>query len=142
MLRGGRRGPSGHADFECRRADRAKPTPYPNAWRIRELTLAAIPLGTTKMIYAMTMLALGWFWAGLDAETMRSLTFLTLVLGGQATNLVLREREHVWRSRPGGVLLAAMAVAAAVATTFAGRGGAGSWCRCRAGCCSRFMERP
>ena len=106
----------------ARAGDRAKPTPYPNAWRIRELTLAAIPLGATKLIYAMTVLALGWFRVGLDAETMRSLTFLTLVLAGQATSLVLREREHVWQSRPGGVLLAAMAVAVAVATIFAGMG--------------------
>jgi H+-transporting ATPase len=28
-----------------RAADRAKPTPYPNAWRVRNLTLTAFPLG-------------------------------------------------------------------------------------------------
>lgn len=106
----------------ARAGDRAKPTPYPNAWRIRELTLAALPLGAVKLAYAMTILALGWFWLRLDAETMRSLTFLTLVLAGQATSLVLRERDHVWQSRPAAILLAAMAIAAAVASGFAWAG--------------------
>ncbi|HMN71841.1 MAG TPA: HAD-IC family P-type ATPase [Rhodoblastus sp.] len=103
----------------ARAGDRAKPTPYPNAWRIRELTLAALPLGAVKLAYAMTILALGWFRLKMDAEAMRSLTFLTLVLAGQATSLVLRERDHVWRSRPAAVLLWAMATAAAIATSFA-----------------------
>ncbi|HEY0315149.1 MAG TPA: HAD-IC family P-type ATPase [Sphingomonas sp.] len=106
----------------ARAGDRAKPTPYPNAWRIRELTLAALPLGAVKLAYAMTILALGWFWLGLGAEPMRSLTFLTLVLAGQATSVVLRERDHVWHSRPAPVLLWAMAIAAGVATIFAWAG--------------------
>ncbi len=106
----------------ARAGDRAQPTPYPNAWRIRELTLAALPLGAVKLAYAMAILALGWFWLGFDADRMRSLTFLTLVLAGQATGVVLRERDHVWRSRPAAILLAAMAAAAAVATGFAWAG--------------------
>ncbi|MGY6250728.1 HAD-IC family P-type ATPase [Bosea thiooxidans] len=106
----------------ARAGDRAKPTPYPNAWRIRELTFAALPLGAVKLAYAMTILALGWFWLRLDTDTMRSLTFLTLVLAGQATSLVLRERDHVWHSRPAAILLAAMAIAAVVATSFASAG--------------------
>jgi len=106
----------------ARAGDRAKPTPYPNAWRIRELTLAALPLGAVKLIYAMTILALGWFWLRLDTETMRTLTFLTLVLAGQVTGLVLRERNHVWHSRPAPVLLWAASTAAWVASAFAWQG--------------------
>ncbi|QKC95220.1 HAD family hydrolase [Mesorhizobium sp. NZP2298] len=113
---------TGDIAMMARAGDRAKPTPYPNAWRIRELTLAALPLGAVKLTYAMTILALGWFWLRFDAETMQSLTFLTLVLAGQATSLVLRERDHVWQSRPAAVLLGAIAIAAAVATTFAWAG--------------------
>ena len=106
----------------ARAGDRAKPTPYPNAWRIRELTLAALPLGAVKLTYAMLVLAFGWFVLKFDPETMRTLTFLTLVLAGQATSLVLREREHVWQSRPAAILIAAMAAAAIVATSFAAAG--------------------
>ncbi len=53
---------------------------------------------------------------------MRSLTFLTLVLAGQTTGLVLRAWGHAWRSRPAMVLLAAVAAAAALASVFAGAG--------------------
>jgi H+-transporting ATPase len=106
----------------ARAGDRATPTPYPNAWRTGELTLAALPLGAVKLAYAMAVLALGWFWLRLDVETMRSLTFLTLVLAGQATNLVLREHDHVWHSRPAAILVVAMIAAAALATAFAWAG--------------------
>lgn len=113
---------TGDIAMMARAGDRAEPTPYPNAWRIRELTLAAIPLGAVKLAYAMTILAFGWFWLKLDTESMRSLTFLTLVLAGQATSLVLRERDHVWHSRPAPVMIGAMATAAIVATSFAWAG--------------------
>jgi H+-transporting ATPase len=106
----------------ARAADRAKPAPYPNAWRIRELVLVALPLGAVKLAYVMGVLALGWFQLHLDAEAMRSLTFLTLVLASQTTGLVLRARGHVWRSRPAMVLLAAIAAAAALASVFAWAG--------------------
>jgi H+-transporting ATPase len=106
----------------ARAADRAEPTPYPNAWRIRALVLVALPLGTVKLGYVMGVLALGWFRLALAPEAMRTLTFLTLVLAGQVTGLVLRERGHIWHSRPAAVLLAAMATAAALASAFAWRG--------------------
>ncbi|OZI67407.1 hypothetical protein CAL28_03570 [Bordetella genomosp. 11] len=106
----------------ARAGDRATPTPYPNAWRIRELTLAAIPLGAVKLAYAMSILALGWYWLKFDTGAMRSLAFLTLVLAGLATGMILRERGHVWRSRPSPLFLAASAASASVATAFAWRG--------------------
>jgi H+-transporting ATPase len=112
----------GDIPMMARAADRAKPTPYPNAWRIRELVLVALPLGTVKLTYVMAVLAYGWFRLNLNAEMMRSLTFLTLVLAAQTTGLVLRAHDHVWRSRPAWVLLAAIAVAAALASAFAWAG--------------------
>ena len=53
------------------------------------------------------MLAAGWFVLGLDPGRMRTLTFLSLVLGGQATVYVLRARHYLWRSRPAPVMLCA-----------------------------------
>ena len=32
----------------ARAADRARPSPYPNAWRVRNLSLAAVPLGSVQ----------------------------------------------------------------------------------------------
>ena len=112
----------GDIPMMARAADRAKPAPYPNAWRIREMVLVALPLGAVKLTYVMAVLAFGWFRLKFDAEMMRSLTFLTLVLAGQTTGLVLRTRGNVWRSRPALVLLAAIAAAAALASVFAWAG--------------------
>jgi H+-transporting ATPase len=90
-----------------RAADRAKPTPYPNAWRVRNLTLAAIPLGIFKLAYCIGVLAVGWFWLGLAFDQMRTLTLAMLVFAGQANVYVLREKGPFWNSRPAGVMLAA-----------------------------------
>lgn len=81
-----------------------------------------MPLGTVKLTYVMGVLALGWLRLKLDTEVMRSLTFLTPVLAGQMTGLVLRAPDHFWRSRPAIVLLAAIATAAALASVFAWSG--------------------
>jgi len=90
-----------------RAADRARPSPYPNAWHIRNLILAAIPLAVFKLGYYIAVLAFGWFIVRLDARHMQTLTFLTMVLGGQATIYVLRERGRLWHSRPAWPMLLA-----------------------------------
>jgi len=90
-----------------RAADRAHPTPYPNAWRVRNLTLAALPLGVFKLSYCIGVLAAGWFWLGFDAAEMRTLTFTMLVFAGQANTYVLRTKRPFWSSRPAGVMILA-----------------------------------
>jgi H+-transporting ATPase len=49
------------ADFVTmsRAADRVTPSPYPNAWRIRNLTLAAIALGLLKLCHYVSVLPAG-----------------------------------------------------------------------------------
>ena len=90
-----------------RAADRARPTPWPNAWRIRQLALAALPLATSKLAYAVGILACGWYVLRLSPGAMRTLTFLMLVLAGQAVMFVLRERDHFWHSRPAWIMIVA-----------------------------------
>ncbi len=90
-----------------RAADRAKPTPYPNAWRVRNLTLAAIPLGAFKLSYCVGVLAVGWYALGLGIAEMRTLTFAMLVFAGQANVYALREKGPLWNSRPAPVMLLA-----------------------------------
>ncbi|MDR3535302.1 MAG: HAD-IC family P-type ATPase [Acetobacteraceae bacterium] len=102
-----------------RAADRAKPSPYPNAWRIRNLTLAAIPLGVFKLCYCIGVLAVGWFVLHLGTSAMQTLTFLMLVLAGQANVYVMREREHFWQSHPAWVMMIASAVDVAIVTGLA-----------------------
>lgn len=88
-----------------RAADRVRPSPHPNAWRVRNLTVAAIPLGFFKLTYYVSVLAIGWFVVGLDPGEMRTLTLLMLVFAGQATVYVLREHGHFWSSRPAAIML-------------------------------------
>jgi len=90
-----------------RAADHARPSPYPNHWRIRNLTLAAVPLGIFKLSYCLSILAAGWFYVGLNPDQMRTLTFLTLILAGQANTYVLREHGHFWHSHPAWVMVLA-----------------------------------
>jgi H+-transporting ATPase len=88
-----------------RAADRVRSSPYPNTWRVRNLTLAAIPLGSLKLCYYVSVLAVGWFVLRLSPAEMRTLTFVMFVFAGQATVYVLRERGHFWSSRPAPVML-------------------------------------
>ena len=102
-----------------RAADRVRPSPYPNAWRIRNLVLAAIPLGVFKLSNYVGVLAVGWFVLGLGPDEMRTFTFVMLVFGGQATVYVLREHGHFWSSRPASVMLFASLADVAIVASLA-----------------------
>jgi H+-transporting ATPase len=102
-----------------RAADRVTPSTHPNTWRIRNLTIAAIPLGVFKLGYCVGVLAAGWFEFGLGPGEMQTLTFTTLVFAGQANVYVLRERGPFWSSRPAPVMLLASAADLAVVTSLA-----------------------
>jgi H+-transporting ATPase len=102
-----------------RAADRAQPTPYPNAWRVRNLTLAAIPFGAVKLAYCVGVLAAGWYWLGLAFDEMRTLTFVMLVFAGQASVYVLRAKGPFWRSRPAAVMVLASLANVVIVVAFA-----------------------
>lgn len=91
----------------ARAADHARPSPYPNQWRVRNMTLAALPLGLFKLSYCTGVLAAAWFGLGFPPEEMQTLTFVMLALAGQANQMVLRERGHVWHSRPARIMVLA-----------------------------------
>ena len=91
----------------ARAADRARPSAYPNAWRVKNLTLAAVPLGLFRLLYLVTILGFGWYWLHLSPDQMQTLTFTMLVFAGQGNVYVLRERGRLWRSRPASVMLLA-----------------------------------
>lgn len=85
--------------------DRATPSQLPDSWRIRNITAAAGILGLFGLTFAIGMLAIGKYVLGLDASGLQTLAFVTLVVGGQATVYVVRERKHMWHSRPGSWLV-------------------------------------
>jgi len=86
--------------------DNVRPSPTPNTWRIRNLTIAGIVMGAVDLVFCVACLATGKFAMGLDTSTLRTLTVVTLVFSGQAVFYVARERQHLWSSLPGRWLIA------------------------------------
>jgi H+-transporting ATPase len=98
-------------------ADRASPTPWPSRWRMRNITSAAMVLGVCKLGFSTAVLVFGGFPLGLGSKELQTLTFLALVFGNQAAIYALRERRHMWRSRPSVWVLASSAADIAIAST-------------------------
>jgi hypothetical protein len=81
--------------------------------------MAGIILGACLLAFCTGVLALGAFGLHLASGVLRTLAFLVLVFGSQATIYAIRERRHLWGSRPS-LLLAASSVAdIAIASTLA-----------------------
>ena len=86
------------------------PSPKPNAWRIDSLTIAGVVMGVGQLAFCAAVLAVGKFALHFGIEALRTLTFTALVFGSQATIYAVRERRHLWSSRPSGWLAASSVV--------------------------------
>jgi H+-transporting ATPase len=80
--------------------DNVRPSPTPNAWQVGRLTVAGIIMGIAELTFCASVLAFGAYRIGLDIETLRTLAFLVIVFGNQATTYTNRERRWLWSSRP------------------------------------------
>jgi H+-transporting ATPase len=89
----------------ARTTDNATPSPHPNAWRLRNLTLAAIPLAAFKLLYLIGVLTIAVFRIGLSTGQIQSLTFIMLVFAGQGVMYVVRERGRLWSSCPSRLMI-------------------------------------
>ena len=67
--------------------DNVRPSPMPNAWRIGNLTMAGVIMGICLLAFCSGVLAVGKFEMGLGIEALRTLAFIVLVFGSQATHL-------------------------------------------------------
>jgi H+-transporting ATPase len=99
--------------------DRVRPSPRPNAWNIRSLTVAGALMGIGELGFCTAILAYGKYVMSMDLETLRALAFVAIVFGNQATTYNNRERRHLWSSRPGNWVLAASSVDILIASTLA-----------------------
>ena len=80
--------------------DNVRPSPMPNAWRIGNLTVAGVIMGLGELVFCTSVLAFGTYRMGLDIGALRTLAFVVIVFGNQATMYTNRERRHLWSSRP------------------------------------------
>jgi H+-transporting ATPase len=99
--------------------DNVRPSSTPNAWRIGNLTIAGLILGCCLLLFYVGILTVGKIGLGLDTEALRSLTFLILVFGGQATLYSIRERKHLWSSCPSNWLMASSVADILIASVLA-----------------------
>jgi H+-transporting ATPase len=99
--------------------DRVRPSTTPNAWRISQLTAAGVILGVCQLAFCSVVLAIGKFGLNLGIDALRTLVFIALVFGSQATIYAIRQRRHLWGSRPSLWLGLSSAVDVGIAATLA-----------------------
>jgi H+-transporting ATPase len=80
--------------------DNVRPSPMPNEWHIGAVTVAGIIMGFGELVFCTSVLAFGVYRLGFDITTLRTLAFVLIVFGNQATTYTNRERRHLWSSRP------------------------------------------
>jgi len=99
--------------------DNVRPSPVPNAWRIGALTIAGVFVGVCELVFCTAVLAYGKFRLGLGLETLRTLAFVLIVFGNQATTYANRERRRLGSSRPSLWLIGSSVVDLLIASTLA-----------------------
>ena len=80
--------------------DEVRPSPTPNSWRIGNLTIAGVIMGLCLLVFCSGVLAFGKFALGIATGALRTQAFIALVFGSQATIYAIRQRRHLWGSRP------------------------------------------
>ena len=80
--------------------DNVRPSPLPNVWQIGNLTIAGAVMGLGELAFCVSALAVGADLAGFDIDGLRTLAFIVIVFGNQATTYNNRERRQSWSSRP------------------------------------------
>jgi H+-transporting ATPase len=99
--------------------DNVRPSAMPNAWRIGNLTIAGVVFGLCLLAFCTGVLAICRFEINLGTEALRTLAFVVLVFGSQATLYAIRQRRHFWGSRPSLWLAVSSIVDIVIASTLA-----------------------
>jgi H+-transporting ATPase len=102
--------------------DNVRPSPTPNAWRVGSLTIAGVFMGISELVFCTAVLAIGKFHLGLGIEALRTLAFLVIVFGNQATTYTNRTRQRLWSTRPSIWLVLSSVADLSIASTMANRG--------------------
>jgi H+-transporting ATPase len=99
--------------------DNVRPSPMPNAWRIGNITIAGVFIGMGELVFCTSILAFGAYRMGFDVGALRTLAFILIVFGNQATMYINRERRHLWSSRPSIWLVVSSVADLLIASTLA-----------------------
>jgi H+-transporting ATPase len=99
--------------------DNVRPSPTPNAWQIGILTIAGVSTGIGELAFCTSVLAFGAYRMGYDIQALRTLAFVVIVFGNQATTYTNRERRRLWSSRPSFWLVVSSVADLMIASTLA-----------------------
>lgn len=99
--------------------DNVRPSPRPDVWRIGGMTIAGVVSGVGELAFCVSVLAFGAYRAKLGMDALRTLAFIAIVFGNQATTYTNRERLRLWSSRPSAWLLASSVADIAIASALA-----------------------
>jgi H+-transporting ATPase len=99
--------------------DNVTPSPMPNKWNIGALTTTGIILGVCLLVFCAGSLTIGKLELNLKIGELQTLTFVSLVFGSQAAIYSIRERRHLWSSRPSTWLIASSVVDILIASILA-----------------------
>jgi H+-transporting ATPase len=85
--------------------DRMDYSRQPNRWNTRGILLTSVVLAACKLVFSLGVFLYGHYALKLDARSLQTVTFATLILSSQAGVYLLRERGHFWQSQPGRYLV-------------------------------------
>jgi H+-transporting ATPase len=102
--------------------DNVRASTTPSAWRVGNLTIAGAFMGLSELVFCTAGFAIGKFWLGFGIETLRTLAFVMIVFGNQATTYTNRARGRMWSTRPSSWLLLSSAADLSIAAILANRG--------------------
>lgn len=77
----------------------------PDRWNIATLMRTAGALAALVLLLSFSVFFAGRDWLGLPLAQLQTLVFVMLVFTGQSNVYLVRERNHLWHSRPGRWLL-------------------------------------
>jgi H+-transporting ATPase len=102
--------------------DNVRPSANPNSWLIGRLTVAGVFMGVSELVFCTAVIAVAKYRLNLDFGSLRTLAFLAIVFGNQATTYTNRERRHLWSSRPSPWLIGSSALDILIASSLAALG--------------------
>jgi H+-transporting ATPase len=99
-----------------------KPSRVPSIWRVGKLTLAGAFMGLSELVLCVAALLVGKLVLGFGIDTLRTVAFVGIVFGNQATTYTNRARRHLWSTAPSRWLVVSSVVDLLIASTLANRG--------------------
>jgi H+-transporting ATPase len=102
--------------------DNVHPSGAPSTWQIGKLTRAGVAMGLCFLAFCTGSLLIGKYSLGLSVGRLQTLAAITLIFEGEAILYCVRERRHLWKSRPSRWMIIATAADIVIISVLSLRG--------------------